>query len=160
MTTLYQICTNSWVLHHGDLMEHRVRWILTSTISKNRKSQQDTATIPLLERQINLYIDGHVINFILKPYIALWTCHFILNLMDGWVMNNSPLSFLHLLPPLLEFRQIVICWRSMLPFALWSKKRKRRWGRERKIRGEERGEKGRGEVSNFSYFIINNLSIL
>jgi hypothetical protein len=48
----------------------------------------------------------------------------------------------------------------MLPFALWSKKRKRRWGRERKIRGEERGEKGRGEVSNFSYFIINNLTIL
>jgi len=33
----------------------------------------------------------------------------------------------------------------MLPFASWSKKRKRRWGRERKIRGEERGGRKGGE---------------
>jgi len=35
----------------------------------------------------------------------------------------------------------------MLPFASWSKKRKRRWGRERKIRGEERGGRKGGEKS-------------
>jgi hypothetical protein len=34
----------------------------------------------------------------------------------------------------------------MLPFALWSKKRKRRWGREKKERRRKRGER-EGRIS-------------